>query len=780
MFSARLGPVPLTGVKVEADILGRGARVRLSQMFRNTEKQPVEAVYKFPLPETAAICGFRARVDGRVIRGKVEEREKAFEMYDEVLTQGDGGYLLEEERPNVFTLSVGNLNPGSEVIVEIDYVTLLELEGEKIRFFLPTTISPRYIPDHMDDADGIPQEEKLHPPYALDVPYGLSLYINVHDGKSLKSIASPSHAIQIDLERDPVRLSFVSETVRMDRDFILYLQRSEATPAGKAYRFQEGNDTFVHLDICPQSQGPPREPGSEDRRGSSKKEVIFLLDCSGSMMGDSITEAKKAMEICLRGLAKGTRFNIYRFGSSFDSLFTEPVDYTESSLERAVSYLAKTDADLGGTEIHAPLEHIYSTAPRADGTERTVLLLTDGEVGNEEQVIRLVRDHRNSTRFFSIGIGAGPNEFFIKGLGRAGLGAWEFIHPGERVEPKVLRMFEKLMSQPISAPVIRWGHGVVEQAPAIPGMFLDSPVTVFARFHNQEEPGNTITIETTIAGEEHRWEIDVVDVGGDEIPIPVLWARERIRDIEEGEGLSSGKGSRQKRRKDETWRKAVIELSMAYGLLSGSTSYIAVEEREEKDKTTGELVLRKVPVPLTVGWHGIGRAAGIPCYGPTPHASSQTAYYSMEAAVADEAPSQEARFCRGSFISRMSTRPGPMRPAEDRIDRLLAVLTLQRAEGGIDLTEEAAMALALDLVQLRKEAKSMKVDCAVDKFLLLSTAVLLEVLETLFSAEKAIWAGVVEKSQEWLSGKIRDANPRISGMCLTEWAKTWVKAMPTS
>ncbi|MGQ9653955.1 MAG: VIT domain-containing protein [Thermodesulfobacteriota bacterium] len=143
--------VPLLGVAVQGEILGRSAKVRVSQRFRNEEERPLEAVYKFPLPEGAAVCGFQARVDGRVIRGEVEERDKAFEMYDKALAKGEGGYLLDQERPNVFTMSVGNLNPGTEVLVQVDYIALSDMDGASLRFFLPTTISPRYIPDHMPE-----------------------------------------------------------------------------------------------------------------------------------------------------------------------------------------------------------------------------------------------------------------------------------------------------------------------------------------------------------------------------------------------------------------------------------------------------------------------------------------------------------------------------------------------------------------------------------------------------------------------------------------------------
>ena len=191
------------GVRVTGDIAGRGARVRVEQRFRNGEARAVEAVYRFPLPEGAAVCGFEARVGERTIRGRVEEREKAFEAYDQALAEGHGGFLLDEERPNLFALSVGNLAPGAEVGVRIDYVTLLDVERGVARFLLPTTIAPRYLPDPEAEEEGLPVDERLRPPYAGRVPYGLSLELRLHGADSLASIESPSHAIRVEPGGEP-------------------------------------------------------------------------------------------------------------------------------------------------------------------------------------------------------------------------------------------------------------------------------------------------------------------------------------------------------------------------------------------------------------------------------------------------------------------------------------------------------------------------------------------------------------------------------------------------
>ncbi len=770
LISSQGDIVPLTGIKVEGDILGRGARLRVSQRFRNREDRALEAVYKFPLPEGTAVCGFRAEIDGRTVVGEVEEREKAFETYDKALARGDGGYLLDQERPNIFTLSVGNLNPGAEAVVQIDMVSLLEMEGRRARFFLPTTISPRYAPAHMEEPEGIPEGDKVSPPFALNVPYGISLLLNVHNGSGLKEISSPSHPIRVELGEDPVRVAFSTESVRMDRDFILYMEHPDAGPAGRAFWLRSGEDVFVQLDLTLEKQDLP-----EQKALPQEGEVIFLLDCSGSMGGDSITEAKRALEICLKGLPVGARFNIVRFGSTYESLFKGPEAYGEKTLQKALRYTQRVDADMGGTEILTPLKAIYGSGPGEGAPARSIVMLTDGEVCNEEEIMELIRSHRANTRFFSLGIGAGPNEYFIRGTARAGMGAAEFIYPGERIEPKVLRIFRKLTGPFLENAVVRWGAEAGKQAPSEAVVSLGDPLTLFNRIPGAAALSETVTVSGRMAGEPYTWEVPMVRLEGLEIPIPTLWARARIRDLEENRGSPSPGGSLQRRGKKENWKDEVLEISRDHGILSSLTSFVAVEERREEDRTSGETVLRKVPVAVTVGWHGLGS-------GLLPHAMPPAPMSVCESvATMDEMVASGPRLPRvdSLFKKKVSFKRAPMEKLlskePDRTDILLSILALQRADGGLELDQAVAGTLGLDLKKIQKEAENIKEDVAVDRFLLLSTAILIKVLETCFHMERSTWEGVTLKSRDWLAGVLDQATPSIQGTPLTEWVDAFVE-----
>lgn len=754
-------PVPLLGVAVRGEILGRSAKVVVSQRFRNIEKRPLEAVYKFPLPEGAAVCGFQARVGGRVITGEVEERDKAFEIYDKALARGEGGYLLDQERPNVFTMSVGNLNPGAEVLVQVDYIALSDMEGATVRFFLPSTISPRYIPDHMPETDGIPEVERLHSPYAQDVPYGLALSLEVHGAELIRSIESPSHAIRLDLGQDPVRVAFSAESVRMDRDFILYVAYKDSVRS-RAYCCRTKGEAFLQLDLMLEDDSLPWAQEAQGQR--EEREIIFVLDCSGSMAGDSIREAKRALEVCLRGMSPGDWFNVYRFGSTWKRIYDSVRPYSEQALEEVLAVVGKFNANMGGTEILGPLRDIFASSPPAQGRRRDVILLTDGQIGNEQEVADLVRGNQEVTRFFPIGIGAGPNEYLIKALARAGRGAWEFVYPGERIEPKMLRLFGKLRDTEVEQLEVLWDGRNVTQAPSRPAVYLEEVATIFARCDELPRK-DAILVRGALRGRKRTWEVPLVEAKSEDTVVPLLWARERIRELEEQVG-AAGRGSRQLGRKREHLGEAVIQLSKTFGVLSSLTSFVAVEERSEKDRTTGELVLRKVPVLVTVGWHGLGsliryRDAFRPCLVP----EAQAAY----------APLVEASPLRKPTRMHFLQLPVGATTTE-RLDILLSILSHQRAEGGLEMDDELAARLGIDMAEIRRIAEEMAVSTEADKLLLLVTAILLKVLETVFARKKdrEIWKGPMEKTKDWHRRICREANPRIRGWRLTEWAGWFV------
>jgi hypothetical protein len=377
-------PIPLEHVAVRAEIRDTSARVNCVQRYRNHEQHPVESVYVFPLDEAAAVCGFAAVVNGVRFEGEVKTREQAFASYDDAMADGHGAFLLDEERPDVFTASIGNLMPGAEVQIELNYVTELFHEGDAIRFMLPTTVAPRFAPPEDQVAIGRSPEEALNPPRQHDVPYGLSFSASIVASSRVRRIESPSHPIAVELEGDRAKVTLAQQNAALDRDVVLLIAKEDVgSPSICLERGKNGRVTAA-LTFRP-SFRTEREPS----------DLIFVVDRSGSMQGTSIEQVRNALQLCLRSLDNTCRFNIIGFGSAFESLFTECRQYDQESLAEASRYVESLGATLGGTNMLPALDFVLEHETRSKRVLQ-LIVLTDGEVTNTDAVIDAVRRRAKS------------------------------------------------------------------------------------------------------------------------------------------------------------------------------------------------------------------------------------------------------------------------------------------------------------------------------------------------------------------------------------------------
>jgi Ca-activated chloride channel homolog len=746
--------VPLEGVRIDARLTGACIEVTVTQRYRNRETVPVEAVYVFPLQESAAVCGFAALIAGELVRGSVVERERAFERYDDAMMQGDGAFLLEQERPNVFTASVGNLRPGESVELQIRYVALAAREGDALRLAIPTTVSPRYVPQAAPEV-GQPQGERVNPPHWPSVPYGLRLSVEVA-GNDLKRVESPSHPVRVELRDEGSSVELASDDVALDRDFVLLVERRRARePEARVAREADGRRVAM-VTFLPDAVAP----------GERGHELLFLLDCSGSMDGDSIEQARRALALCVRALGSEDTFNVVRFGSSFESLWRSPQRFDDETLEQATRYIERSAANLGGTEILAPLSELLQQK-RDDARPRRVLLLTDGQVGNEHDVLELARKHAGGARIFAFGIGAGASEHLVRGTARASRGAAEMIFPGERIEPKVLRMFERVRMPALDDAAIDWKGLRVEQAPSrIPPVFACDPLTIFARI----EDGTASELELTAGGQRWRVAIDLerAEAGG---PIPVLWAREAIRELDDES--APRRGSAQQRPEVEQKRRSrLIELGTRYQLLNSATSFVAVAERAAADRTTSPAELRRIPVALTTGWGGDDRTLRAPgahpvtmpprfvlASAPAGAAPIATGFapFAARARSAHEPPGLGRTHESLHALARESASAPARAPAPS--DRLYDLLMTQRADG----TFPRSPALIAWLGPDRKQRLDAALKANTDERLVLTALVVL-LLERECSDRVAEWKPALAKARAWLGKQAAsfDAAPIVA------------------
>ncbi len=692
------GVVPLLGVEIDAILDGPCLQVCVRQRYRNAEPGPIEVVYVFPLPEDAAVCGFRARFGAEQVEGRVQARDKAFATYDDALIDGRMAALLDQERPNVFTASLGNLPAGEEAVLEIRYVARLRPEGDAYRLTFPTTVSPRYVPARPAEV-GQPDGERVNPERWLAVPYGLrvTLHVGACGQGGLRSVASPSHPVRVTLGDDGAEVTLAQDDVALDRDLVVLVQpKATALPSALAVPSPGGGETVL-LEFLPDLPRAEREPC----------EVVFLLDCSGSMAGDSIAAAKRALQLCVRALDIGDTFDIVRFGSTHEGLWRSPIPFDDASLAKASAWLEATDADLGGTEILAPLQHILGR-PLAPGRARSVVLLTDGQVSNEAEVIELAARHANTTTIFAFGIGAGASDHLLRGVARAGRGEAEMIFPGERIEPKVLRTFARVRSPRFADVRLDTGDAGAQLAPReLPPLFAGSSFSVLARF-----PAHAPATLVLAAGA-HRWEVPVqraaaLPADRDAIaPIALCWARERIRDLE----APARSGSRQQRSSLEmNVPTELVALGEAYGLLSRETSYVAVSSRVVAAGQDAEL--RQVPVVLTAGWGGASAmpmlvAASLSM--PRMSSLSQKSIKAIHPQILDgDFDAEFARVVRDNSTDARASLQSLRVFAEEAagpeyglIDRMHQLLRTQRADGLFAMSPELEQELqdATDLLE---------------------------------------------------------------------------------
>ena len=313
--------VALRGVRIHATLVGLAQRTRIEQTFVNLEPRAIEAAYTFPLPDGAAVCGFEVVTGDRVLTGVVDENDAAVERYEDAIADGDAAYLAEQDRPDVFTVRVGNLKPKQAATVRITTVRPLEVVDGTIRIAFPTTLAPRYATDSgTGPLDAAIDGDALNPPHVLDVPYGLTLTADVDPGRPVRAITSATHPITVDGGR--VTLAAAD----MDREVVISVDL--AADVGAHVQVERGPDGASYLAVTFAPELAEVTAGD----APPPAEVVFVVDCSGSMQGESIAQATAALELCLRTLNAGDTFNVCRFGSTFELMAAEPLAYTDATL----------------------------------------------------------------------------------------------------------------------------------------------------------------------------------------------------------------------------------------------------------------------------------------------------------------------------------------------------------------------------------------------------------------------------------------------------------------
>ena len=455
-------------------ITGLVAHVRLEQTFRNDTDLWVEGEYLFPLPDEAAVNRLKLVVGERVITGEVRERQEARVLYDEARTSGRKASLVEQRRANLFSNRVANIAPGETVAVVLDYVQRISYRDGQFSLRFPMTVTPRYTPAGHPAAGEVRQFLNPEPATPAKPIQPITLSAEIKLGMPLSSVDAPYHEVTWTREQDIDRVALADGVVPMDRDFVLRWQPQPAdAPRAAAFHERIGASEYALLMVLP--------PTGRVQTSSLSRELVFVIDTSGSMGGQSITQARASLDFGLGRLSPADRFNIVAFDSSARPLFREPVSATRHNIARAREFVRHLDAG-GGTEMRGALElALPMPVPQADGRLRQVVFITDGAVGNEVDLFREIHRRLAGRRLFTVGIGSAPNSWFMRKAAEAGRGDFITIGDVQEVQERMQALFTRLGQTVLADIRVDWPVAAETYPAQIPDLYPGEPLLVAAR-----------------------------------------------------------------------------------------------------------------------------------------------------------------------------------------------------------------------------------------------------------------------------------------------------------
>jgi len=574
---------------IEAQVSGLVTRVSVSQSFRNDGQEWVEGIYVFPLPDSAAVDRLRMHIGERIIEGEIREKEQAKKEYEQAKTAGQKTSLVEQQRANLFTTSVANIGPGESITVEIEYLETIRYDDGNFSLRFPLTLTPRYIPGTplpgrkgsgwSPDTLRVTDASLITPPVVTrSRDHKLSFAATINAGVPLEFIASRYHPIDVSDESGRYEIKLADASTPMDHDLEL-TWRPAPDRAPRATVFSESIDGEPHLLVM---LLPPNDISAPVTY--IPRELIFVIDTSGSMHGTSLSQAARALTLALDGLRAEDRFNVIQFNSVTSTLFNTSVDATASNLRIAKRYVAGLKST-GGTEMRPAIAEALNS-PHSESHLRQVIFITDGSVGNEQELFSLIERNLGDTRLFTVGIGSAPNGWFMRKAAEAGRGTFTLISALHEVNEKMGRLFGKLEQPQITDITVEWPNGTTAEAypQTIPDLYSGEPIVIKARLDNEPKQGDQLKISGNSAL--GTWGAELAINGGEVSPgVAALWARARIEEFMDQERRGGNH--------DEI-RKTVIDTALTHHLVSKYTSLVAVDKTPVRPR---DVKLGKEQVP---------------------------------------------------------------------------------------------------------------------------------------------------------------------------------------
>ncbi|BAV64839.1 marine proteobacterial sortase target protein [Sphingobium cloacae] len=581
-------PAMRLGTDMDVTVSGQTARVRVTQAFRNSGNQWMEATYLYPLPEEGAVDSLKMVVGQRVIIGHIKRREEARAIYEKAREEGKKAGLVESERPNLFRNSVANVGPGETVLISIEYqAPVRQLSGE-FALRLPLVAGPRYTPQQTPAADAQAVTARLaHPTLGKDLN-PVSITVRLTPGFKPANLISPWHRIAVEQDGEQNRtIRLADGEVPADRDFELRWRSASADPTIGLFRQTLNGEDYLMAAITP--------PMQERKRAAPPREMVFVIDNSGSMGGQSMDAAKDSLLYALGTLRPQDRFNIIRFDDTMTRLFDDSVPATAEQIALARRFTEGLEAN-GGTEMLPALQSALIDSRPADMQGvRQIVFLTDGDISNEKEMMAAIAAKAGRSRIFMVGIGSAPNQYLMRRMAEAGRGTFTNVGTGEEVAAKMTALLDRLASPAVRDLKVSVEGASLDLTPRkLPDLYAGEPLVLLGRekLIGGNAPGGKLTVTGMIGDKPWSQTLDLRDAA--ESPaVAKLWANRRIADAEAARWADETD--------DATADETIAQLGLAYSIVTSQTSLVAVDETPARPEGAS-LTREELPLLLPAGW----------------------------------------------------------------------------------------------------------------------------------------------------------------------------------